>query len=148
MIVLSRKHSKVMNKMNKISYDTLKRNKQVQIDTLTIKLRNGENYGFVYCRSKPTIAESKALCSHFYDCAVLLGDFNLSHRISDDQEKLSAICKPKKQNVLHEITRISSMNQLDYVLVNETYTNTALASTYFNFISDHNSIVVTKCHKK
>ena len=48
MLVLSSRHSNVMNQINRISYDTLKRNEIVQVETLTIQLRHGEKYGFTY----------------------------------------------------------------------------------------------------
>ena len=73
--------------------------------------------GFIYCRTKPTHEEIKAINEFFINAHIVLGDFNLSHKLSEDKEKIMNMCKPRKKSVLDEITRVTSMNQLDYVLV-------------------------------
>ena len=70
-----------------------------------------------------------------------MGDFNLNHKSDEDQEKLTKICGQNKISALHEITHPSTLNQLDYILVDKEMKNNVFVTSFFNFISDHNSIV-------
>jgi hypothetical protein len=47
-----------------------------------------------------------------------------------------------KISLLKEITRTISNNQLDYVLIDLRFLNNCFATSYNNFISNHNSTVV------
>ena len=69
-----------------------------------------------------------------------MGDFNLSHRIAKDQEKVKDLCQTSKVSALNEITRSISNNQLDYILMDMILRSITFVTSYNNFISDHNSI--------
>lgn len=140
-LALTSKRSKVTKLLENASYDILKRNTHAQIEALVIAMKNNDKYGFVYCRSKPTYPEIRAMCKYFEDCKILMGDLNLSNRCSDDQEKLLKLCGLKKISFLQEITHSSNINQLDYILINKDLKPHCFATSYYNFISDHNTIV-------
>jgi hypothetical protein len=70
-----------------------------------------------------------------------MGDFNLSHRSTEDQTKIVKLCQEKKINVLHEITRPMSNNQLEYILIDESIIENYFVTSFNNFISDHKTIV-------
>ena len=126
----------------RIEHSLAKRNKEIQIQGLKVRLDIGIKFGFLYSRSTPTNKEVEATAKTFDDCNVIMGDLNLSHRIPSDQEKLSILCQTTKDNILNEITRSVSHNQLDYVLVNKELTEISYATSFHNFISDHKAITL------
>ena len=69
-----------------------------------------------------------------------MGDLNLSHRIPNDQKKVTSLCQGTKVSALKEITRSISGNQLDYILIDEILKSVWFVTSYNNFISDHKSI--------
>ena len=83
-------------------------------------MKNEKKFGFIYCRSTPTNPEITAICRDFNPCDILMGDFNLSHRSTDDKTKVTRLCQDNKINALKEITRSVSNNQLDYVFVDKS----------------------------
>ena len=105
-----------------------------------MRLTNGLKFGFIYCRSTPTDSEIKPINKYFNECNVLMGDFNLSHRIPNDQKKVINLCHEKKVSALSEITRSISNNQLDYILIDELLKLICFVTSFNNFISDHKSI--------
>ena len=125
-----------------ITHQTTKRNDKLQIQRLIVRLINGLNFGFIYCRSTPSSPEIEAIEKSFDECNFVLGDFNLSHRSSDDQVKIQYICGSSKVNALHEITHSISNNQLDYILIDQKFVKHCFVNSYNNFICDHKSICV------
>ena len=142
LLLLSSKRSKCSVKIHNISHKTANREGQNQIEGLIIRLRNGFVFGFIYCRSTPTESEITGIKSNFKECDMLMGDLNLSHRISSDQKKVESLCQGSKVNALKEITRSVSYNQLDYILIKKTLMVSCFATSFHNFISDHKSITV------
>ena len=142
LLLLSSKKSKLPTQVESICHKTAKRNGQNQIEGLIVRISNGLTFGFVYCRSTPTELEIVSINRYFIDCNVFMGDLNLSHRIQNDQQKIVSPCQETKVNVLKEITRSVSWNQLDYILVDKSLTDNCLATSFSNFLSDHNSITV------
>ena len=142
LLLLSGKKSKLPTQVENICHKTAKRNGQNQIEGLIVRISNGLTFGFIYCRSTPTELEIVSINRYFIDCNVFMGDLNLSHRIQNDQQKIVSLCQETKVNVLKEITRSVSWNQLDYILVDKSLTDNCLATSFSNFISDHNSITV------
>ena len=142
LLLLSGKKSKLPTQVENICHKTAKRNGQNQIEGLIVRISNGLTFGFIYCRSAPTELEIVSINRYFIDCNVFMGDLNLSHRIQNDQQKIVSLCQETKVNVLKEITRSVSWNQLDYILVDKSLTDNCLATSFSNFISDHNSITV------
>ena len=142
MIVLSRKISNNAKLIKNAKYTTLKRNNDIQIESLIIELINKQSLGFIYCRTKPTKQEASAINDHFDKCSAVFGDLNLSHRTHEDRAKISVICGEDKLSILNEITHLSSLNQLDYILVDKSLEDSVFATSFMNFISDHNSITL------
>ena len=97
-------------------------------------------FGFIYSRSTPSDPEIKSINNHFAECTLLMGDFNLSHRLPKDQLKVIALCQETKVDALNEITRCISNNQLDYILINLHLIKICFATNFHNFISDHKTI--------
>ena len=104
-----------MENVESVSHQTAKRHNKLQIQGLVVRLTIDYTLGFVYCISTPNNPEITSICKYFNDCDILMGDFNLSHRNLDDQEKIVNLCQGQKTSVLHEITRSISNNQLDYI---------------------------------
>ena len=70
-----------------------------------------------------------------------MGDFNLSHRVIEDESKVKQLCQNKRISALNEITRSISNNQLEYILIDESLNEICFVTSYNNFISDHKTIV-------
>ena len=141
LMLLSSGKSDIRRQMKNITHQTAKRANNLQVQGMIVRLISGKNYGFIYCRSTPTNPEIKAICKYFQECNILMGDFNLSHRNPNDQEKIVKLCLQQKISHLHEITRSMSNNQLEYILVDEDMINICFVTSYNNFISDHKTIV-------
>ena len=142
LLVLAKKTSKMINQIENIDYKTIKRGNNPQIQCVVIKLLNSLALGFIYCRSTPTSSEIKMIQSYFNHCKTIMGDLNLSHRMRLDREKVHQLCQDMRTSMLNEITRKQSLNQIDYVLVENNLAKSCYATSYNNFISDHNSIVL------
>ena len=127
--------------INNVLCQTANRNDKLQIQGLTIKINDSLNVGFLYCRTKPTDKEVQAIIKYFQECQVLFGDLNLSIKDSADLKKLKCLCNKQKEIALKETTRILSNNQLDHILVDKKLMKHTFVTSFFNFISDHKSIV-------
>ena len=141
-LVLTRKTSKMIDQIEDIDYEIIKRGNNPQIQCVIIKLVNSLTLGFIYCRSTPTHSEIHMIQTHFSQCSIIMGDLNLSHRMRQDKDKVDKLCQHKRTSMLNEITRKQSVNQLDYVLVENDLVQSCYTTSYHNFISDHNSIVL------
>ena len=139
LMLLTSKNSSIDERIQSITHQTASRQQKLQIQGLIVRLTKGKNFGFVYCRSTPSSQEIKAMYTDYKDCNILMGDFNLSHRITEDQHKIDQLCQNKKVNSLNEITRSLSNNQLDYILIDEDLR--FFVTSYNNFISDHKTII-------
>ena len=87
------------NQIQTITHQTSKRDGQLQIQGLIVRLNNLLKLGFLYSRSTPTDPEIKAINTIFAECTLLMGDFNLSHRIQKDKFKLKALCQETKESI-------------------------------------------------
>ena len=141
MLLLSNRRSNVVDKIHNITHQTAERENNLQVQGLIVRMTTGISFGFVYSRSTPNNPEIKAICKYFAECNVLMGDFNLSHKNQDDQLKVVKLCQGKKFSALKEITRSMSNNQLEYILIDEPMKAFCYVTSYYNFISDHKSIV-------
>ena len=142
LLVLSNQNSLISNQIQSLEHQVVNRNGQLQIQGLIVKLANGFNLGFIYCRSGPNNPEIKAINKYFEECTAILGDLNLSHRNEKDQEKLNALCQEVRCSALTEITRAISNNQLDYILIKRIFMIYCFVTSYHNFISDHKTITL------
>ena len=140
LLLLTKKESIICNQVQKVSYRVIEREGTIQIQGIILSMTNGLTCGFIYCRSTPTESEIKKINQIFEACKIIMGDFNLSHRIARDQQKLHELCQKSKINALREITRSISNNQLDYILVERTLEKNCFVTSFNNFISDHKSI--------
>ena len=80
LMLLSRKSSNIVKQIKNVTDQTARRENNLQVQGIIVRLISGEKYGFVYCRSTPNNPEIKAVCKSFAECNILMGDFNLSHR--------------------------------------------------------------------
>ena len=141
-LILLTPRIKAFKEINLITHHNAKRNESLQIQGIIVQLKCDTCLGFLYCRSSPHNSEIDYIKRVYRCCKVLMGDFNLSHRIADHKRKLNELCETTKVSVLHEITRAISNNQLDYVIVDEVLKNCCFTTSYYNFISDHKSITL------
>ena len=139
LMLLSSRGSKFNGQVS-ITHQTAKREGSFQIEGIILRLKANLKIGFVYCRSSPTSPEIKAINKYFEECNILMGDFNLSHRVIKDQEKVRNLCQQSKISALNEITRAVSNNQLDYILIDEELRDRSFVTSFHNFVSDHKSI--------
>ena len=142
LILLIGRNSKFNDQIQSLTIQILKRGDDIQIQGLIVRFMNDLKLGFLYCRSTPTHQEIKGINKSFSECHVLAGDFNLSHRIAADKNKLEMLCQETKVSILHEITRSQSNNQLDYILVDKILEQVCFATSFNNFVSDHKSVTV------
>ena len=140
LLVLTNKKSMKCNQVQTVSYKIVKREESIQIQGIILTMTNGLTCGFIYCRSTPSDSEIKKIKQIFEACNIIMGDYNLSHRIARDQQKLHELCQESKSNVLREITRSISNNQLDYILLDKTLEENSFVTSFNNFISDHKTI--------
>ena len=96
LMILTNKNCTVLDQFKTVTYLPAKRDGKLQIQGLIVRLINGLNFGFIYCRSSPTNSEIKAIWKYFENCNFLMGDFNLSHRIKEDRLKINYV-KTEKQ---------------------------------------------------
>ena len=141
LMLLAGKNSDKYKNIKSVTYQKAKRKNTLQIQGLIVKFSYSLNVGFIYCRSTPSNSEVQSICENFLECNILMGDFNLSHRNKEDLPKVSKLCHPNKINVLNEITRPLSNNQLDYIFVDKVMNDHIFVTSYNNFISDHKSII-------
>ena len=141
LMLLTSRRSSIECLMKEITHQTAKRENNLQVQGIIVRMISGRSFGFIYCRSTPTVGEVKGICKYFRECNILMGDFNLSHLIQSDQEKISKLCEVSKISLLKEITRSISHNQLDYILVDEEMKDICYVTSFNNFISDHKAIV-------
>ena len=140
LMLLSGGNSNIVSQIKNVTHQTAKRDKNLQVQGLIVRLMNGKNYGFVYCRSTPSNPEIDAICKYFAECNILMGDFNLSHQSPRDQDKIVKLCLEQKISMLNEITRTMSGNQLEYIIIDKDLEENCFVTSYNNFISDHKSI--------
>ena len=141
LMLLAGKNSETYKNIKSVTYQKAKRKNTLQIQGLIVKFSVSLNVGFIYCRSTPSNSEVQSICENFLECNILMGDFNLSHRNKEDLQKVSKLCHPNKVNVLNEITRPLSNNQLDYIFVDKVINEHIFVTSYNNFISDHKSVI-------
>ena len=73
------------------------------------------------------------------DCDIWFGDLNLNPREPAQKKLLSVLCGKDKFLALEEVTT-DNFNQLDHIIVNKILKPRLYTTSYFNFISNHNSI--------
>ena len=84
MLLLASRRSNFSDELT-ITYQTAKRDGNIQIEGMVVKLECDIQFGFVYCRSTPTSSDIRTITKCFGECNVLMGDLNLSQRIKADQ---------------------------------------------------------------
>ena len=68
LILLTSKKSEILKEFKSVTHLPAKRNNKLQIQGLIVRLRNGLNFGFIYCRSGPNNSEIKAIQKYFDEC--------------------------------------------------------------------------------
>ena len=72
LMFLTCKKSTINEQVQSVTYQTLQRLSSLQVQGLIVRLTNGENYGFVYCRSTPNNPEIRAICKHFDEVNIFI----------------------------------------------------------------------------
>jgi hypothetical protein len=142
LIVLASKKSGILHQLQSFRHQTAKRDDHLQIQGIIVRLRRPLSIGFIYCRTTPNNAEIKGIKKCFKECQIVMGDFNLSPRISKDLKKLNVLCGNEMSHSLKEITRRLSNSQPDHILILKKMEKFCYVISFYNFISDHNSIVI------
>ena len=119
-----------------------KRNRSLLYQGIVIDLKKVyRRFVCLYIRETPGKEESIEIGQRFADFDGIVGDLNLNPAIQDQKSKLNFICGSQKSLALQEITHINN-NQLEHVLLNECFIECCFATSFFNFGSDHKSVVV------
>ena len=142
LMLLVGKKSLVIGQSIAVTHLPAMRNGKLQIQGITVALKNNLTCGFIYCRSNPNNSEIRGIKKYFDNCNFLMGDFNLSSRVREDRMKIDQLCENKKLNVLNDITRSISNNQLDHIIIDKELSDKSFVTSYHNFISDHKSITI------
>ena len=142
LLLVCPKTSTTMTILRSLRYQKVERNKKLQIQGLVVRFSNQLKIGFLYSRSTMTETEVISTNKAFKECNVLMGDFNLLPKKEAEQKKLDLLCQSDKYQALKEITRRVSNNQPDHILVDKALQSVCYVTSYFNFISDHKSIVI------
>ena len=69
LILLTKLNGSIASKIESSTHEVVKRDGNLQIQGLILRVINGYNLGFVYCRSSPTNAEVKAMNKYFNECS-------------------------------------------------------------------------------
>jgi endonuclease/exonuclease/phosphatase family metal-dependent hydrolase len=99
---------------------------------------------FVYIRpNKATKTLINTLLNSFdcKDCDLIMGDFNLNRRNPNEYERLIQLCQEDKLEAVLKEPTTKSYHQPDHILVDKSLKERVFATSFFNFISDHKSIV-------
>ena len=96
---------------------------------------------FLYIRETPNNSEIQKLKTNLKNCDCVIGDLNLNPKIPEQKGRLKTLCGKTRYMALREITSTNGA-QLDHVIVEKDLESTVFATAYFNFTSDHYSIVM------
>ena len=95
---------------------------------------------FLYFRERPTERELLRASKYWKGCDLIMGDFNLKPNIPEDLKLLNHICGDTHILALGEMTTVHG--QPDHIILHKRFELKHFSTSYLNFISDHNSIVV------
>ena len=70
-----------------------------------------------------------------------MGDLNLNPRENNDQLRLAQLCQNGQLEILLQEPTIKSYNQPDHILGDKSLKGKIFVTSFFNFISDHKTIV-------
>ena len=99
---------------------------------------------FVYIRpNKATKTLINTLLNSFdcKDCDLIMGDFNLNRRNPNEYERLIQLCQEDKLEAVLKEPTTKSYHQPDHILVDKSLKERVFVTSFYNFISDHKSIV-------
>ena len=102
---------------------------------------------FIYIRTTPSQSEVAEIAKQFDDFDCIIGDLNLNPKIKEQKQRLDTLCGKEKVPVLNEFTTIN-FTQPDHILAEVNLARKAFATSYYNFMSDHKSIVLWICSDK
>ena len=142
LILLCPKNTTIQDQLLSYRHQSSNRHDGLQMQGLIVRFKTSLSIGFVYCRSTPNEREVKRIQKCFEECSILMGDFNLLPKEAKDKKKLDTLCSDDKICSLNEVTRRMSNNQPDHILISKKIEKYVFTTSFFNFISDHNSIVI------
>ena len=99
---------------------------------------------FLYIRETPSSVETNELTKSLTACDWIIGDLNLNPKIPEQKKKLLKICGKTKFMALQETTTVNG-SQLEHVIIEKEMEKFSFATSFFNFASDHRSIVFRVC---
>ena len=70
---------------------------------------------------------------------IIMGELTLNPRVHDDKQRLDQLCHTQYKMHLKEETR--NHNHIDHILVHERIHSRVYTTSFYNFVSDHKSIV-------
>ncbi len=70
-----------------------------------------------------------------------MGDVNLNRRNPDEHERLIQLCQENKLEAVLKEPTTKSFHQPDHILVDRSQKKRVYITSFYNFISDHKSIV-------
>ena len=105
LILLLSKSSEKVRQLESFGHHAEKRNGKLQIQELILRINESLNIGFIYSRSSPIEKEIRQILKRFKKCHILMGDLNLSYKLTTDKKKLHTLCENGMIMILKEITR-------------------------------------------
>ena len=117
--------------------------KDTSCQVMIYEIKNDVKFAFVYLRPNAGNKDQISKILKNYQCSdvnVIMGDLNLNPRISFENDRLKQLCE-NKEPALNEVTTVHK-NQLDHIIVSKELKGHVFVTSFFNFISDHKSIVI------
>ena len=128
-----------LNESTVEEYKTIKENQtHLQILTMTFPILRMTT-SFIYIRKTPSQSDIKTILKYCSGSNILFGDLNLNPAIPAEKKLLNVLCGENKFLALEEITT-DNFNQLDHIIADKSLKSKLFTTSYFNFISNHNSI--------
>ena len=148
MLLLTPKNRPGQLKNNCIAFDlaedikesSKKERERVKVQLVHFKYYD-ERITFIYSRVTPSMKDTSKICEITKHSNFILGDLNLNVLEEADEQKLNLICGTDKIKHLNQITTVRG-NQPDHILVLKDKRHSIYTNAYFNFASDHKSIVM------
>ena len=91
LILLSSQKSRILNQLSSFRHQTAKRDGKLHIQGIIVRLSKPVSIGFIYCRTTPNQREVEATSLSFKECQIVMGDFNLSPKVSKDLKTLNVL---------------------------------------------------------
>ena len=113
-----------------------------RVETQAVHVKYADQrISFLYCRTTPSVKETKEISEITKKSHYVMGDLNLNPTEETQHQKLQTICSRKKEMDLNEVTTDLGQ-QLDHILVDKDLRESVYSASYFSFASDHKPIIL------